>query len=195
MTSPAGGGPTGMAKLIATEFVTLDGVMEAPGGETSHPHTGWVIPHHTPELERFKFQEIVDAGSHLLGRVTYESFAGAWPAYEGEMAERMNSMPKYVVSTTMTSAGWTNTTVLPSLDAVRELKASADGPILVAGSKTLLHSLLLAGMVDELRLNVFPVVLGSGFRWCPESPEPLGFRLEDVETLPKGVAVITYSKS
>lgn len=195
MTSAGAGRPMGMAKLIATEFVTLDGVMEAPGGEPSHPHTGWVIPHMGPEVERFKFQEILDAGSQLLGRVTYESFSGAWPTYEGEMAERMNSMPKYVVSTTMADAGWTNTTVLPSLDAVRELKATADRPILVSGSRTLLHALLLAGLVDEVRLNVFPVVLGSGFRWCPESPDPLGFALADVQTFPKGVAVLTYDKA
>ena len=101
-----------MSDLIVTEFVSLDGVMEAPGGEPTHPHTGWTIPYHGPEQIEYKFQEMLDAEVHLIGRVTYESFAGAWPTYEGPFADRMNSMPKVVVSSTLTDPAWNNTTVL-----------------------------------------------------------------------------------
>src|SRR4029079_16900869 len=103
---------TTMSDLIVTEFVSLDGVMEAPGGEPTHPHTGWTIPYHGPEQMEYKFQEMLDAEVHLIGRVTYESFAGAWPTYEGPFADRMNSMPKVVVSATLTDPAWNNTTVL-----------------------------------------------------------------------------------
>lgn len=181
-----------MRSIIVTEFVTLDGVMEAPGGEPSHPHTGWVGDLMTEEQGDYKHQEIVDAEAHLLGRVTYESFAGAWPTYEGPMADRMNSFPKYVVSTTLRDPAWHNTTVLPGLDAVRELRAGDGGPLLVAGSCTLVHALLGADLVDELRLMVFPVTIGHGLRVFPEERTKRSWELAGSRTFDNGVRVDTY---
>ena len=154
-----------------SEFVTLDGVMEAPGGEPSHPHTGWVIPFAGEEQEAYKLQEVLAAESLLLGRTTYEGFAAAWPTYDGVFADKMNAMPKHVVSSTLTDPVW-NSEVLtgPVVEAVSALKDGPGGPILVAGSAMLVHALIPAGLVDELRLMVFPVILGSGIRWYPESP-------------------------
>ncbi|WTW92212.1 dihydrofolate reductase family protein [Streptomycetaceae bacterium NBC_01309] len=160
-----------MRKLIVSEFVTLDGVVEAPGGEPSHRHTGWVEGLMGPEQLAYKFQEVVDAQTLLVGRVTYESFAGAWPTYEGEFADRMNGMEKVVVSQTLTDPEWANTRVLrgDAAKGVAELKAGDGGPIVVGGSHTLVHALLENDLVDELRLMVFPVTIGSGLRLFPES--------------------------
>jgi dihydrofolate reductase len=155
-----------MRKIIVTEFVTLDGVMEAPGGEPTHPHSGWVGEYFEgdPGIGETKGREVFEADAHLLGRVTYESFAGAWPSYEGEMADRMNSFPKHVVSTTLRDPEWTNTHVVPDLDAVERL----EGSLLVAGSCRLVHSLLARELVDEMRLMVFPVSIGAGLRVFPD---------------------------
>ena len=182
-----------MRRIIVTEFVTLDGVMEAPGGEPTHPHTGWVMEgrdeaYFNDAIGEYKHQEVVDADAHLLGRVTYESFAGAWPTYEGPMADRMNSFPKYVVSSTLRDPEWTNTSVVPDLDAVKQL----DGTLLVAGSCQLVHGLLLAGLVDELRLMVFPVSIGSGLRVFPEEQTKLTWKRVDSTDFATGVRVDTY---
>jgi dihydrofolate reductase len=180
-----------MPRIIVTEFVTLDGVMEAPGGEPSHPHTGWAATM-GEEAGAYKFQEVQEADAHLLGRVTYESFAGAWPTYEGPFADRMNAFPKYVVSTTMTSADWTNSHVVPTLDAVREL----DGELLVAGSRTLVHSLLRADLVDELRLLTFPLSVGGGDRVFPEGHERFDLRLRASRTFDDGATLLhTYTRA
>ncbi|QXC60755.1 dihydrofolate reductase family protein [Aquihabitans sp. G128] len=164
-----------MRTLIVTEFVTLDGVVEAPGGEPTHPHTGWVEPMASDELMAWKQQETMDADALLIGRTTYESFAGAWPTYEGPMADKMNSMPKFVVSSTLVDPEWPATTVLDGpnpLEQVAELKASEGGPLLVAGSITLVHALLDADLVDELHLQVFPVFVGHGLRLFPNTERP-----------------------
>jgi dihydrofolate reductase len=182
-----------MKKLIVTEFVTLDGVMEAPGGEPTHAHTGWVHPFMGPDAGEFKSQEVFEAGCQLVGRVTYESFAGAWPTYEGPMAVRMNAMPKYVVSTTMATAEWTNTQVLPGLDAVRALKADDGGDILVPGSHTLVHALLHEGLVDELRLMIFPVTIGRGLKVFPETDAKTSYELTDTRAFDNGVVLNTYA--
>ena len=178
-----------MSDLIVTELVSLDGVMEAPGGEPTHPHTGWTIPYHGPEQIEYKFQEVLDAEVHLLGRVTYESFAGAWPTYEGPFADRMNSMPKVVVSATLTDPAWNNTTVLagPVVDGVQALKERSSGPVLVAGSATLVHTLLDAGLVDELRLMVFPVSIGGGVRVFPDSRRRIDWTVVDSRSFATGV--------
>ena len=125
--------PYAMRSLIVSEFVTLDGVMEAPGGEPTHPHTGWVMDFEGPEQIAYKFDEVLAADILLIGRVTYESFAGAWPAYTGEFADRMNSMRKVVVSSTLTDPAWNNTEVLAgdAVAGVARLKDAGDGPILV----------------------------------------------------------------
>jgi dihydrofolate reductase len=180
--------------LIVAEFTTVDGVMEAPGGEPSHPHTGWVGELFTPEQEQYKFQEVLDAEALLIGRVTYESFAGAWPTYTGAFADRMNSMPKYVVSSTLRDPAWENTTVLAgdAVEAVRELKAQDGGALLVNGSGTLVHALLEHDLVDELRLMVFPVTIGSGMRVFPESTRKTTWRLVGSRPFPATVRVDTY---
>lgn len=183
-----------MRTLIVTEFVTLDGVMEAPGGEPTHPHTNWVGEFPGVEHFEYKLQEIQEADTHLLGRVTYESFAGAWPSRTGAMAEKLNRMPKVVVSNTLTKPEWNNTTVLSGdiLKGVRELKEGEGGPILVAGSATLVHTLLEHDLIDELRLMVFPVSIGAGLRVFPDIHKKIFWKLADLRTYPSGVRVEVY---
>ena len=182
-----------MRKLTVTEFVTLDGVMEAPGGEPGHPHSGWVFEFMGDEQEKFKLQEVLDAEAHLLGGVTYDSFAGAWPQREGPMAEKINAMPKYVV-TSRQELDWNNSTPINGdvVEEVEKLKREDGGEILVAGSRTLVHTLLENDLVDELRLMVFPVALGSGARLFPDSPEKTTLELADTKTFDSGVQVHTY---
>jgi dihydrofolate reductase len=185
-----------MARLIVTEFITLDGVVEDPGGERTHPHSGWVFEHMGPEQEEFKLDETLEAESHLLGRRTYEGFAGAWPKREGPFAEKINSMPKHVVTSTLSDPlEWEGSTVIPAdshVERIRELKAGDGGPILVAGSATLVRSLVENGLVDELRLMVFPVVIGGGLRLFAEDQEKHPFRHTDSRTFETGVAVNIY---
>jgi dihydrofolate reductase len=184
-----------MSRLIVTEFVTLDGVMEAPGGEPSHPHTNWVSDFMSPEEAQYKLNEVLEAGSHLLGRVTYESFAGAWPEREGPFADKMNSMPKYVVSSTLAEPlAWNNSTLIQGDVAgeVRKLKEQDGGPILVAGSATLVHSLIENDLVDELHLMVFPVMIGGGQRPFPESRQKKSFKPAGTQAFDSGVVVQMY---
>ena len=183
-----------MSELVVTEFVTLDGVMEAPGGEPGHPHSGWVLEFMGEEQQEFKLREVLEADAHLIGRVTYDSFAGAWPERTGEFADKMNSMPKYVVTTTLDKLEWNNCTPIKGdvAEEVRKLKEQDGGPILVAGSRTLVHTLMEHGLIDEYRLMVFPVVLGSGKRLFPESPEKTTLELIDTKTFDTGVQVHTY---
>jgi dihydrofolate reductase len=184
-----------MSKLIVTEFVTLDGVMEAPGGEPTHPHAGWVFDFMTPEQEQYKLKETLEAESLLLGRVTYEGFSTAWPERAGEFADKMNSMPKYVVSSTLKDPlEWNNSTLIRGdiPEEVGKLKEQDGGPILVAGSATLVHSLIEDDLVDELRLMVFPVLVGGGKRPFPDSQQKKPFKLTDTHAFGSGVAVHTY---
>ena len=184
-----------MSRLIVTEFMTLDGVVEAPGGEPTHPHAGWVIDLSGPEQMEYKLAEVLDAESLLIGRVTYEGFSAAWPERDGEFADKMNGMPKYVVSSTLTEPlAWNNSTVITGDVAaeVSRLKHQRDGSILVAGSATLVRFLLEQDLVDELRLMVFPVLVGGGQRCFPESRLKKPFRLGASTTFPSGVAVHSY---
>jgi dihydrofolate reductase len=157
-----------VGKLVVTEFVTVDGVFEDPGGSENFERGGWAFEFERgDDGDKFKMDETMEAEAQLLGRKTYEEFAAAWPSREGEFADKFNSMPKYVVSTTLENPEWQNTTVLDREDpagAVRKLKEEIDGTILVAGGAKLLKFLLDEGLVDELRLMVFPVVLGKGRR-------------------------------
>jgi dihydrofolate reductase len=180
MSSGRRGGPPGMREIHVSEFVTLDGVMEAPGGEPTHPHTGWVEAFGTPELFAFKAREVDESDALLLGRTTYESFAGAWPGYEGPMAERMNAMPKFV-ATSRPGLTW-NATALDGdvTGACAALRRGTGGPLLVNGSATLVRTLLAAGLVDELRLQVFPVAIGGGLRFWPDDRGRVALRLTDV---------------
>jgi dihydrofolate reductase len=181
-------------RVIVSEFVTLDGVIEAPGGERGHPHSGWVFNHLSDEQEQYKLQEVLDAEALLLGRVTYEGFSEAWPERGGEFADKMNSMPKYVASTTLKDPEWENTTVLEGdvPEAVARLRDQDGGPLLVAGSQTLVHTLVERGLVDEYRLMIFPVVLGSGKRLFPDSEDKTPLKLVDTQAFPTGVVVHTY---
>lgn len=183
-----------MRKLIVTEFVSLDGVMEAPGGEPGYIHSGWVADFFTDELGAYKFHEQDASDTLLLGRRTYESFAGAWPEREGPMAEKINTMEKVVVSGSLGSSDWENTRVIPSPtpEAISALKEQDGGPILVAGSRTLVQSLLADHLVDELHLQVFPLVLGSGVRLYPETDEKLALEMVESRPLPNGVLLQTY---
>jgi dihydrofolate reductase len=183
-----------MGRIVVTEFVSLDGVMEAPGGEQGYRHTNWVFPFHGPDTLAYKFDEIVNADAHLLGRVTYESFAGAWPQRTGEFAERMNAMPKYVASTTLQEPlEWNNSQLLKGdvAEAVSKLKQD-DGELLVAGSRTLVHTLMENDLVDEYHLMIFPVVLGSGKRVFPDTPDKTTLKLVDSRTFDSGAVVQAY---
>jgi dihydrofolate reductase len=157
-----------MRKLFVTEFVSLDGVMEDPGGSEGYEHGGWSFQFSTPESMKYKLDELEGTGALLLGRVTYEGFAKAWPTVKDDVgfADRMNNLPKYVVSTTLESADWNNSTIISGdvADAVAKLKAEDGGDIMVAGSQQLVRTLLDHDLVDEIRLMVSPVVLGSGKR-------------------------------
>ncbi len=183
-----------MRQLIVTEFVSLDGVMEAPGGEPGYAHTGWVGAMFNDELGAYKLEEQLAADVLLLGRRTYESFFGAWPERDGPMAEKINEMDKVVVSSTLTEAEWANTTVVDGdvHAAITELKSGSGGPILVPGSRTLAQWLLTNGFVDELHLQVFPLMLGSGARFFPETPDMVAFTLVDSVELPAGIRANAY---
>jgi dihydrofolate reductase len=185
-----------MGRVIVTEFVSLDGVMEAPGGEPGYAHSGWTIDAGDAGQYVYKLEETLAAEALLLGRVTYEGFAEAWPGRTDEagFADKMNRMPKYVVSSTLDEASWENSTVLRGdiTEEVPRLKEQVDGDILVAGSGTLVHGLLEHGLVDELRLMIFPVILGSGRRVYPETPDKTTLRLIDTRTYDNGVVVHAY---
>jgi dihydrofolate reductase len=181
-------------KLVVSELVTLDGVMEAPGGEPGHPHTGWAFDFMGGEEVGYKLAEVVEAGSLLIGRVTYESFAEAWPQRSGEFADRMNAMPKHVVSATLREPEWNNSTVIRGDVAgeVARLKQEEGGPILVNGSRTLVHALMERDLVDEYRLMIFPITVGSGRRLFPESERKRVLTLADSRVFGSGVVVLTY---
>ncbi|MDX6595159.1 MAG: hypothetical protein QOI72_541 [Solirubrobacterales bacterium] len=183
-----------MRKLIVTEFVSIDGVMEAPGGEPGYAHSGWVGDFMGAEEVEFKFQETRDAEAHLLGRVTYESFAGSWPLRTGPFAEKVNGMQKYVATTTLDELDWNNSSVIEGDVAagVAKLKQEDGGPLLVAGSRTLVHTLMENDLIDELRLMVFPLVLGSGDRLFPDSADKTVLGLVDTKTFASGVQVQSY---
>jgi dihydrofolate reductase len=183
-------------KLIITEFVSLDGVMEAPGGEAGYEHAGWVGGYFSDELGAYKFQEQDATDVLLLGRATYESFYGAWPGRDDPMADKINTMRKVVASATLGTSPWENTEVVGEHVAqhVAGLKDSAAGDVLLAGSRTLAHSLLaVPGLVDQVNLQVFPLILGSGARFYPDTPDPLLLDLAESRAMPNGVLAQTYT--
>ena len=186
-----------MAKIIVTEFVSLDGVMEDPGGAENFKYGGWTFEIDRGEGDKFKLDETMDTAALLLGRKTYEGFAEAWPSREGEFADKFNTMPKYVVSATLDNPEWTNTTVLKgdAVDAVKKLKAEQDGNIVVHGSRQLAQTLIENDLVDELRLMVFPVVLGSGMRLFGETSDKTRLQLVESRTVGDGVLVLIYKPS
>jgi dihydrofolate reductase len=188
-----------MGKLVVTEFVSLDGVFEDPGGAEGYEHGGWTFEYDRGEDgDRFKLDELTEADVHLLGRVTYQGFAAAWPSREGPFAEKLNNDRKVVVSTTLTDPSWHNTAVISGdvVSEIAKLVQETPGTVLVAGSGTLVATLLDAGLVDELRLMVFPTVLGRGRRLFPEGIDRLKFTLVEAGTVgPDGVQVQVYARS
>jgi dihydrofolate reductase len=184
-----------MGRIVVTEFVSLDGVMEAPGGGENFKHAGWTFQiNRGDEGDKFKLDETLASDALLLGRVTYEGFAAAWPSMEGEFADKLNSMPKYVVSSTLTDPEWNNSTVLEGDVAkeVAKLKQKHDGDVVVHGSARLVQTLLEHDLVDELRLMVFPVVLGSGKRLFGETSDKKPLRLVDSKVVGDGVTILVY---
>jgi dihydrofolate reductase len=180
-----------VGRLIVSEFVTLDGVVEDPGGAEGFGRGGWAFRFERgPEGDKFKLDEVLDGDALLLGRTTYEGFAEAWPSRTGEFADKMNGMPKYVVSRTLRDPEWSNTTVLAGyvVETVTKLKRDVDGNILVAGSIELARTLLEQGIVDELRLMVYPTVLGAGKRLFGETAAPVSLRIK--ESRPAGETLI-----
>ncbi|GAC1484840.1 MAG: dihydrofolate reductase family protein [Solirubrobacteraceae bacterium] len=188
-----------MSRLVVSEFMTLDGVMEDPGGAEGFVHGGWSFKFQDPEGMAFKLEEVMSHGSMLLGRRTYEGFAAAWPARTDSVgfADKMNSMPKYVVSSTLERPQWSNSTVVGSdaAAAATELKRQQGPDILVAGSRTLVQALIAADLVDEIRLMVFPIVLGSGKRLFGDAAEPRTLKLVSSRALPSGTLILTYERA
>lgn len=186
------------ARIVVTEFVSIDGVMEAPGGEP-FKYPGWTFEFDRgDDGNQFKLDETRRADALLLGRRTYESFAGAWPQRSGEFADKFNAMPKFVVSTTLKDPEWHNTTVLDSGDAtaqVRGLKADFDGELQVPGSHRLVQELIAADLVDQINLMVFPVILGTGKKAFEETPDRRTLRLTASEVVGAGVVVLTYERA
>jgi dihydrofolate reductase len=184
-----------MARIVVTEFISLDGVMEDPGGAEDFKHGGWTFQIERGEDgDRFKLDETMQSDALLLGRVTYQGFADAWPSRSGEFADKFNTMPKYVVSTTMGEAGWTNSKVIDGdvVQEVSELRDGTGGDIVVHGSAQLVQTLLENDLVDELRLMVFPVVLGTGKRLWGETTDKKPLELVDARTVGDGVVIQVY---
>lgn len=189
-----------MGRIVVTEFISLDGVIEDPGGAEDYRHGGWTFAiERGAEGDRFKLEELQEAEAQLLGRVTYEGFAAAWPKIEDEagFATKMNAMPKYVVSSTLERADWQNTTILSGdpAESVAALKDEVDGVILVAGSATLARSLIENDLVDELRLMVFPVLLGEGKRLFPEGEAKHSLELIEAKTVGDGISLVRYERA
>jgi dihydrofolate reductase len=184
-----------MATIIVTEFVSLDGVIEDPGGSEDFKYSGWTFQFPGEERYGFKLEETRSSDGLLLGRKTYEGFAEAWPSREGEFADKFNSMPKVVVSTTLESPAWQNTTVVRDLDAVRELKATQEGTYVVHGSAQLAQSLLDADLVDQLNLMVYPVVLGEGKRLFGATSDKLPFELAETRTADDNILILVYKRA
>jgi len=182
-----------MRKLIVTEFISLDGVIDSPGGEPGYAHSGWTFNavESDPTMYDFKLEETLESEALLLGRVTYDGFSAAWPERSDDpFADKFNSMPKYVASTTLTDPTWNNTHVLEDdvAEAVRELKEGEGGPIVVHGSGNLVSTLYQADLVDEWRLMVFPVILGSGNRLFPTDTDNMArLKLTSSKTFTNGV--------
>ena len=186
-----------MGNVVVTEFVSADGVFEDPGGSEDFEHSGWSFKFNRGEDgEKFKLDETMATDALLLGRVTYEGFADAWPGRDGEFADKFNGMPKYVVSSTLRDPEWNNSTVIGTdLKAeVPKLKDQHDGDIVVHGSGQVVQGLLNDELVDEVRLMVFPVVLGKGKRPF-DGAKMTGMKLRESRTVGDGVVILVYERA
>jgi dihydrofolate reductase len=185
-----------MGKLIVTEFITLDGVIEAPGGnETPHPHGGWQFKgnYSSPESAKYKVDELASVDALLLGKTTYENFAAYWPNQTGAFADPINKLPKYVVSRSLQKVEWNNSHILRDVAKdVAALKKTNGGNILVYGSGTLVKSLLHHDLIDELRLLLYPVSIGGGLRLFDDNRELKKFKLTHSRAIDNGVLILEY---
>jgi dihydrofolate reductase len=185
-----------VARLVVSQFVTVDGVMEDPGGAEGFDRGGWAFQFDRgAEGDKFKLDEVMASDALLLGRVTYEGFAAAWPSRTGAFADKFNGMPKFVVSTTLEGAQWNNSTVIKGdvAEEVATLKQRPGGDILVNGSATLARTLAEDGLVDEYRLMVFPVALGRGKRLFEDVSDSTALRLVDTKQVGSdGVLILIY---
>jgi dihydrofolate reductase len=184
-----------MGKIVVSQFTSVDGVIEDPGGAEDFERGGWAFKFERGEDgDRFKMDEVMSADALLLGRTTYEGFAAAWPSREGEFADKFNNMPKYVVSSTLAEPEWNNSTVLNGdvVEEVGKLRQELDGDIVVHGSAMLVQALLEHDLVDQLRLMVFPVVLGSGKRLFGDTSDTKPLQLVDSKVVGDGVTILIY---
>jgi dihydrofolate reductase len=184
-----------MRKIIVTEFITLDGVIESPGGnETPHPHGGWQFKYNSPEAGKYKIDEISSVDGLLLGKTTYEVFAAYWPGQKGNaFADPINRMPKYVVSRSLQKVTWNNSHILRDVAKdVAMLKNSEGGNILVYGSATLVRALLHHDLIDELRLMVYPLSIGGGLRLFDDNRELKKFGLKHSRATDNGILILEY---
>jgi dihydrofolate reductase len=184
-----------LGRIVVTEFVSLDGVVEAPGGGEDYKYGGWSFEiERGDEGDKFKLDEAFSSEALLLGRVTYEGFAAAWPSRDGEFADKFNSMPKYVVSSTLGEPEWNNSTVLSGdvAEEVAKLRQAQDGDIVVHGSPQLVQTLIEHDLVDEYRLMLYPLVLGMGKRLFGATTDKKRLRLVDSKVVGDGVAILIY---
>jgi dihydrofolate reductase len=189
---------TEVGRIVVSDNVTLDGVVQDPAGDEGFARGGWVglIKDH-PELAKLALDEALGAEALLLGRRTYDWLVARWPSRSGELADRLNSMPKYVVSATLEAPDWNNATVLKGdvVDEVSTLKQELVGEIVVAASFRLVNTLMEHDLVDELRLKIFPVVLGAGERLFGETSDKRPMRLMDARTVEGDIAFLTYERT
>jgi dihydrofolate reductase len=186
-----------MGRLVVTEYISVDGVIEAPSGTEEFARVGWTDAFSRgPDGDQFKVDETMASDAQLLGRITYETFAASWPNYEGDFADKFNSMPKYVVSSTLKDPEWTNTTVLDGdlVDNVTELKQRYERDIVVHGSSQLAQALFEHDLVDALHLLVYPVIVGAGKRLFDGTSETKRLRLAETRTFGDGVQLLAYQR-
>jgi len=188
-----------MGRIVVTEFISLDGVIEDPGGSEHSKHGAWTFKFsRSEEGDKFKLDEVLNAEAQLLGRVTYEGFADAWPKMSGDpFSGKFNSMPKYVISQTLKKADWNNSTILRGdvLDEVKKLQQRLKGDILVSGSARLVQTLIANDLVDQLNLMVFPVILGSGKRLFGDTKDMKMLKLAKSKTVGDGVSILIYERA
>ena len=186
-----------MGQIVVTEFISLDGVVEAPGGE-DFKYEGWSFAFDRgDDGNQFKLDETMETDALLIGRKTYESFAGAWPEREGPFADKFNTMPKYLVSSTITDPEWNNTSVITGdvVAEVRRLKDEVDGIIQVPGSIRLVQELIEADLVDEIHLMTFPVILGHGRKLFGETSDKSTWKLAEAKTVGEGIPITIFQRA
>jgi dihydrofolate reductase len=186
-----------MGRIVVTEYISVDGVVEAPSGTESSQRVGWTDAFNRgPEGDKFKLDETMASDALLLGRVTYDGFAPVWPHYQGEFADKFNTMPKYVVSSTLQNPAWNNTTVLRGdiVEEVTHLKQQYKRDIVVHGSPQLVQTLIEHDLVDALHLQIYPVIVGAGKRLFTETSDTKRLRLTEARTVGDGVHILIYEK-